>query len=67
VQEELSDLAMAGGNHEAPEQIKRLALDFALMSAYTAFVAHESRRKALRDKPELPRQSPGSLWSLMSL
>ncbi|MBM4040882.1 MAG: VWA domain-containing protein [Planctomycetes bacterium] len=47
--EELSDLALDGTDREAPEQIKRLALDFGLMSAYTAFVAVDSLTKTAGD------------------
>ncbi len=47
--EELSDLALDGRDREAPEQIKRLALDFSLMSAYTAFVAVDSLTKTAGD------------------
>jgi len=47
--EELSDLALDGTDKEAPEQIKRLALDFSLMSAYTAFVAVDSLTKTAGD------------------
>jgi Ca-activated chloride channel family protein len=47
--EELADLAMGGQDKDAPEQIKRLALDFSLMSAYTSFVAVDSLTKTAGD------------------
>jgi len=47
--EELSYLALAEPSAELPTQIKQVALDYGLMSAYTAFVAVDSLTKTAGD------------------
>ena len=46
---ELSDLALQESGSELPTQIKQVALDYSLMSAYTAFVAVDSLTKTAGD------------------
>ena len=42
---DLADQSTYSPNAESPEQIKRVALDYGLMSAFTAFVAVDSTRQ----------------------
>ena len=46
---DLAERATYEGGEELPEQIKQVALEFGLMSAYTAFVAVDSLTRTSGD------------------
>ena len=47
---ELAKRSLYEPNQELPQQIKQVALDYGLMSAFTAFVAVDSTRKTSGDQ-----------------